>query len=217
MASIIKTTAADSGARPSTFNFDDMSAKADAYVKQVRDQAGKIVAEARKEAEKIRRQAEIDGLKAAQKQMQTMVEAETARRMQTVIPAVQAAVAELKNTKSAWQAHWEATGVRLACRIAARILRRELTHTPELPLKLIREALELSVAADGIRILLNPQDLQHLGNQVTALTAEFAPTGRVEIVPDDRIAAGGCKLETRHGSIDQQIATQLERIEEELS
>lgn len=216
MATIIKTTTRDENVRPTAFNFDDMSAKANVYVQQVREQAAKIVADARKEAEQIRRQAEIDGLKAAQKQMQAQVEAETARRMQTVIPAVQAAVAELKSSKSAWQAHWEATGVRLATRIAERILRAQLPAAPELPLKLVREALELSIAADGIRVLLNPTDHQHLGKQIETLTKELTPTGGVEIVADERITAGGCKIETRHGSIDQQIATQLQRIEEEL-
>src|SRR5262245_2273716 len=147
MASIIKTTTREETTRPTAFNFDDMSAKADVYVKQVREQASKIIADARKEAEQIRRQAEIDGLKTAQKQMQSQVEAETARRMKTVLPAVQAAVAELKNSKSAWQAHWEKTGVQLATRIAERILRVQLHEHPELPVTLVREALELSVAA----------------------------------------------------------------------
>lgn len=216
MATIIKTSTRDENVRPTAFNFDDMSAKANVYVQQVRDQAAQILADARKEAEQIRRQAELDGLKTAQKQMQTQVESETARRMQTVLPAVQAAVAELKNSKSAWQAHWEATGVRLATRIAERILRTQLPQQPQLPLKLVREALELTVAADGIRVLLNPADHAHLGKQVETLAKELAPTGGVEIIADERIGPGGCKIETRHGSIDQQIAAQLQRIEEEL-
>lgn len=216
MATIIKTTTREETARPTAFNFDDMSAKANVYVQQVREQAAKILADARKEAEQIRRQAEIDGLKTAQKQMQAQVEAETARRMQTVLPAVQAVAAELKNSKSAWQAHWEATGVRLATRIAERILRTQLPQHPDLPLTLVREALELSVSADGVRVLLNPADHQHLGRQVEMLAKELAATGGVEIIADARIGLGGCKIDTRHGSIDQQLAVQLQRIEEEL-
>src|SRR4029079_5108883 len=107
--------------------------------------------------------------KAAQKQMQTKVEAETARRMETVLPAVRAAVDEFRRLKEAWLTHWETTGVGLATRIAGRILRRELATSPELPLELVRESLELAVAADGVRLLLNPQDLEPLGRQVQLL------------------------------------------------
>ena len=217
MAVIIKNFDGGGGAQASSFNFDDLSHRADAYLAQVREQAGKLLAEARVQADQIRKQAEIDGLRAAQKQLQAKVEAETTRRMETVLPAVRAAVDEFRKLKQGWLTHWETTGVRLATRIAGRILRRELAHDPKLPLRFVRESLELAVAADGIRLLLNPQDVELLGREVQTLVKELAPTGRVEIVPDARIAPGGCRLETPHGSIDQQLEVQLKRIEEELT
>lgn len=216
MATIIKNTDREAGLLAPAFNFDDMSRRADVYVQQVRAQAAKIVAEANAQAANIRRQAEIDGLKTAQKQMRQQVEAETAKRMETVLPALREAVAEWRNAKQAWLAHWEATGVRLASRIAQRILRRELATDPTLPLALVRESLELAVGGDGVRVLLNPTDVERLGPQVALLIAELKPSGGVEVVADERIAAGGCRLETRFGAIDQQLATQLKRIEEEL-
>lgn len=217
MAVVIKNFDSGEGARTSTFNFDDLAQRAETYLAQVREQAGKILAEARLQAEKIRKQAEIDGLRAAQKQMQAKVEVETTRRMETVLPAVRAAVDEFRKSKHAWLTHWETTAVRLATRIAGRVLRKELEHIPELPLTFVRESLELAVAADGVRLLLNPQDLEYLGRDVHALVAELAPAGTVDVLADARIAPGGCRLETPHGSIDQQLETQLKRIEEELT
>jgi flagellar assembly protein FliH len=217
MAAIIKHLDSGEGARASHFNFDDLSHRADAYLVQVREQAGKLLAEARVQADQIRKQAEIDGLRAAQKQMQAKIEAETTRRMETVLPAVRAAIDEFRKSKQAWLAHWETTGVRLATRIAGRILRRELAHEPKLPLKFVRESLELAVAADGVRLLLNPHDVEHLGREVQTLVKELAPTGQVEIIADARITPGGCRLETPHGSIDQQLETQLQRLEQELT
>lgn len=216
MASIIKNIDRASGLSASAFNFDDMSSQADTYVREIRAQAAKILAEANAQADRIRKQAELDGLQAARKQMQTEVEAETGRRMTTVLPALQSAAAELRDSQQAWLAHWEATGVHLACRIAARILRRELKHDPTLPTTFVRESLEAAVSDDGVRVLLNPLDVERLGSQIERLVAELKSTGTVEIVADVRIAEGGCKLETRFGSIDQQIETQLRRIEEEL-
>lgn len=216
MASIIKSTERGSALSASAFNFDDMSSKADTYVQQIRAQAAKILAEANQQADRIRKQAELDGLQAARKQMQAEVEAETGRRMTTVLPALQAVVGELQDSQQAWIAHWEATGVRLACRIAERILHRELMQDPTLPATFVREALELAVADDGVRVLLNPLDVERIGPQIERLVAELKPTGKVEITADERIGVGGCKLETRFGSIDHQIAAQLRRIEEEL-
>jgi flagellar assembly protein FliH len=217
MASIIRSSDRGANVQPSAFNFDDMSGKAEAYLQQVRAEARNIIAEANKQAETIRKQAEIDGLKAAQKQHQQQVEAEAAKRMETVLPALRVAVAEVLSSKQAWLAHWEIVGVQLASRIAERILRRELATDASLPITLVRESLELAVGDDGVRVLLHPQDVERFGRQIQTLAAELKPTGKVELVGDARIEVGGCKLETKYGSIDQQLASQLRRIEEELT
>lgn len=217
MATIIKASDRNAAVQRSAFNFDDMASHADVYLAKVREQASKIVAEAQKQAEQIRKQAEIDGLRAARESQKQQVDAETGRRVATLLPALRAAVDAWEQSKQAWLAHWERTGVRLATRIAERVLRRELERRPELPVTLVRESLELAVGADGARLLLNPDDLAHLGSQVEQVTREFSRAGAVELTADPRISAGGCRLETRHGSIDQQIETQLRRIEEELT
>ena len=52
--------------------------------------------------------------------------------------------------------------------------------------------------------------VQKLGGEVSRLApAEFAP--------DERIARGGCRVETHYGAIDQQFENQLARIEQELT
>lgn len=217
MASIIKAADRNAAVQRTAFNFDDMASHADAYVAQVREQATRIVAEAHKQADQIRKAAEIEGLRAAKASQQAQVDAETGRRAATMLPALRATVDELEKSKQAWLAHWEQTGVTLASRIAERILRRELAEHPTLPVTLVRESLELAVGADGVRILMNPADLEHLRPQIEPLTREVSRLGRAELVADPRITAGGCRLETSHGSIDQQIEAQLKRIEEELT
>ena len=41
--------------------------------------------------------------------------------------------------------------------------------------------------------------------------------GDAEVVADATIERGGCRVETRFGTIDQQFESQLKRIEEELT
>jgi flagellar assembly protein FliH len=217
MASIIKAADRNRGISETAFNFEDMHVRADDYVRSVREQATKIVAEAQKQAEQIRKTAELEGLKAGRRAHEAEVAAETAKRMETLAPAIRAAVDELQTSKQAWLAHWERTAVGLASRIAARILRRELAADHELPVRLVRESLELAVGADGLTIVLHPGDLAKLGDSIDRVVREFARMGKIEVVGDERVAAGGCRIETRHGLIDQQLATQLERIENELT
>jgi flagellar assembly protein FliH len=63
---------------------------------------------------------------------------------------------------------------------------------------------------------LHPEDLGCLGSLLESLLAELGRTGGVCVVADATITRGGCRLDTRLGSIDQQLEAQLARIEEEL-
>jgi flagellar biosynthesis/type III secretory pathway protein FliH len=68
-----------------------------------------------------------------------------------------------------------------------------------------------------VRLHLNPQDHKNLGTQVRTLIDAMSGLGEAEVVADATIDRGGCRVETRFGSIDQQIESQLARIEEELT
>ena len=61
-----------------------------------------------------------------------------------------------------------------------------------------------------------PEDYKSLGRQVRALIDAMSALGDAEVTPDPAIGQGGCRVETRFGAIDQQIESQLKRIEEEL-
>ena len=106
--------------------------------------------------------------------------------------------------------------MRLAAAMAARIVRRELREQPEITLTLVREALELAAGSPDVRLHLNPQDCQTLGEEVRKLTKTMSALGQAEVTADESIGQGGCRVETRFGTIDQQIESQLNRIVEEL-
>ena len=88
---------------------------------------------------------------------------------------------------------------------------------PDAPLKLVREALELAAGSPTLRVFLNPADYETFKGQVELLAKECARSAQTEIIADPDVTPGGCRLETRHGVIDQQFEAQLARIEEELS
>jgi flagellar assembly protein FliH len=121
------------------------------------------------------------------------------------------------DARQAWLRHWERSAIGLSARIAERTIRRELARDPEIRLGLIQEALELAAGSPRLKIMLNPDDFRSLGGRAKALASRLAAAATTEIVPDESISAGGCRVETAHGAIDEQIETRLMRIVSELT
>jgi flagellar assembly protein FliH len=212
MSNIIRATDRNATSQTVAFNFADMSGEANRYLEKVRGEAAAIVAQARREAAAVRQQAEREGRQAAMQSVEQVVR----QQLATVLPALRQAIEDIGHAKQAWLRHWEASGVHVAAAIAQKVIRRELLRQPEIPVALIREALELASGSARLRLRLNPEDHKRIAGQVDLLVTELAKLAEAEVVPDPEITPGGCRVETRFGVIDQQFETQLKRIEEEL-
>lgn len=221
MPAIIKAADHPSAAQRVAFNFEDLAASAGAYLEQVRARAAQILARAQQDAVAIRQQAEREGRQAAQAAVEQMVQQRAqehlSRQLQTLLPALRQMVQDLRDARHAWLAHWERSAVRVASAIAARLIRREVSKTPQIALALVREALELAAGAPQVRVHLNPADHQALAGELHSLSGELVALGAPEWIADPQITPGGCRVETRFGAIDQQFEAQLARIEEELT
>jgi flagellar assembly protein FliH len=212
MSTIIRASDRNRTTHGVAFNFDDMAAQAEKYLAKIRAEAARIVLKAQEEAEAIRERAEARGRETAMAEADQIVR----KQLATVIPALTKAVRDIQDARHAWLSRWEAGAIHVAAAIARRLVRRQLAEEPEITLSLVREALELAAGNAQLRILLNPTDYQSLGNQVRALVEELSPHVDAQIKADAGITAGGCRVETRFGAIDQQFDAQIERIEEEL-
>jgi flagellar assembly protein FliH len=213
MSSIIRATDRSRGIHGVAFNFDDMAAQADQYLEKVRAEATRIVAKAHEQANAIRDNAEREGHRAGLQAVEKLV----AKQLTTVLPALRQAVQQIQHAKQAWLTHWEASAVHVSAAIAKRLIRRELAGQPEIPLTLVREALELAAGSSQLRIHVNPEDHKTIGTHVEMLINELATLTTAELVADPVITRGGCRVETNFGIIDQQFEAQLKRIEEELT
>lgn len=217
VSTVIKANESYQSPKSAAFNFDDMAQQAQAYLDKIRQQAQEILNEAQREGKSIRQNAEKEGRQEGQRAIEQMTEQQVARQMETVLPALRQAVKDLEQARHGWLTHWEQRAVHVAAAMAARVVRRELKQAPEISLALVREALELSAGTPQVQIRLHPADHQTLGRQVELLVQEFGRNSQVSVVGDPQITAGGCRLDMRHGVIDQQIEAQLARIEEELN
>ena len=214
MSTIIKSADRTRGGESAPFNFDDMRSQADRYLAQMREQAGQMLLEAKREADAIRARAEVEGRRAGEAQIDQKVAQQLQTALKTLTPALQTAIHEVQQARLA---DWEQNVVRLSCAIAERLVRRELSASPQITFTWIREALELAAGQGRVRLSLNPQDHATLAPQLPATIANWARLAPTEIVADPQVTRGGCRVETELSSIDQRLETQLARIEQELS
>jgi len=175
------------------------------------------VEQARREAAAVRQEAEIAGRQAAEQAIERILDEKVAKQMKTLTPALQAAVKQIDDSRQQWMAHWETAAVNLAVDIAGQLTRQELTRRPEIALQWTRQALELAAGAGEVCIRLHPADEQSIARQVEQLAHALVPLATVQVVADEAISLGGCRVITEFGVIDQQLETQLQRIKEELA
>jgi flagellar assembly protein FliH len=215
LSTVIKASASSGDAAP--YCFDDMGDLARTKLDAARGSVEKILAKAEQDAAAIRKTAEEQGRAAALEAAEQILDEKVTRQLATLAPALRDAVDRVQAAKADWLSHWEKTAIHVAAAIAGRVVRRELTRTPEITLALVREALELAAGSGDIQLCMHPDDFKTLGKQAQRLAAELARLGNAQVVADPRISKGGCRIETRFGSVDQQFEAQLARIEEELT
>ena len=115
---------------------------------------------------------------------------------------------EFARERARYFAGVEAEVVKLALAIAARVLHREVKLDPLLLTGVVRVALE-KVAEDSATVLRVPVDAVEMWREVF----DASPESSLQIVGDERLAAGECVLETNVGRVELGVSAQLEEIE----
>ncbi|HEX3727605.1 MAG TPA: FliH/SctL family protein [Pirellulales bacterium] len=217
MNTIIKDFQASDLGQSAPFHFAEIGPSAGASVESTRATADQIIAEAHAQAATIRQAAHDEGSAAALEAAARQCDEKLQSHLATLLPAISALSEEIAAAKTAWLAHWERAAIQVAAAIAGRVVRRELSRSPEITLSLVQEALELAAGTSDIQLRMNPLDVASLGPCVEKLVADLGRLGKTQVVADERITAGGCRVDTRFGSIDQQFEAQLARIQQELA
>lgn len=108
----------------------------------------------------------------------------------------------------------------LATRIAEKIIRREVTLSPESVLEIVEKVLYEERArldlTQPVTVRVHPrmkEFMEHHRARLAALMEHY----EVSFVGDDTIDEGGCVLESRHYVFDARISTQLDAIASALS
>ena len=97
--------------------------------------------------------------------------------------------------------------VTLAITVARQLVGKAVTMDPAAVLHVVREALQ-QLPQNKVRIHINPEDAaairEHLGEQLDQ--------GHHQLIADETVARGGCRLESGTGEVDATLETRWRRV-----
>lgn len=105
--------------------------------------------------------------------------------------------------------------LRLAVRLAEKIVGREIKKDDKTIIDIISTALQNARQQEKLTVRVNPKDLPTVEREAE----KFALGGRVQFidfVADPRVASSGCLIESEVGTIDARLETQLRVLERAL-
>lgn len=124
---------------------------------------------------------------------------------------------EMAGVRHSLLKHWEGNAMQIAAAIAYKTIMRDPAIRREVPLDLLREALELAMNCAALKIRMNPGDVDALQEPINAILKETGNLATAEVVADPKVGPGGCVVESSLGVVDQRLEARLERIVAELS
>jgi flagellar assembly protein FliH len=221
---IVKAHAARDLATRAAFNFVDLRHEADSVIAQARREADELLCLALSEVESLHEQTRLvardAGLREAQSQIEQLAHELSARqidaRLETALPALQAAAEALQAERDRWLIRWEQTAVRVGVAIAEKLLKTQIATRPELASGMIAEALRLAAGQPRVTVHLHPDDLAAWGDRAPRIVESLTACADSTLIADPLVARGGCRIQTQHGEIDARVETMLERLAEEL-
>jgi len=171
-----------------------------------RREAAQIIEEAEEFAAEIRREA--------------LTEAENLKS-QAFAEGTESALTELERnlieSREVREKVWRETEkdlLRLAVRLAERIVGREIEKDDKTIVEIISTALQNARQQEKLTVRVNPKDLPTIEKE-----SERFSSGRIQFidfVADPRVASSGCLIESEVGTIDARLETQLRVLERAL-
>lgn len=216
----------------STFSVTDIEKQAVALLLRARQQSDQILAAARERAKLITQDAFskgsdegkraglekglAEGRTQGLKQGTEQALAEHRAKLDELAATLQQVITEFETQRCAMEEKAPSEVIELSCAIAQRVTKRLSEIDPMVLEANVREALKLVVRNGDITVAVHPTQQELLQELLPELSAIFPVAQHARLVPDDKVAPGGCIVLTGEGEVDTSIDTQLERLVNEV-
>lgn len=215
-------------ANVTSFSLRDVERAARQMLIDARTQADQVLGQARVDAERIRSAARDDGIAQGRLEgrRQGIEEGRTLGR-QEALEQHRAELADLSRTlaetlrqvesaRLAMLAEAQRDVVRLALAIARRVTRRRGESDDDVLRANASDAVRLAIARTDLRIAVHPSQLELMRRTLAELQVELPRLRHADIVADETVVPGGCRVHTAGGLIDADLDAQVQRIADEL-
>jgi type III secretion protein L len=172
-----------------------------------RAEAVRILDEAKEFADEIRREALEETARLRDEAYREGMEKSLAEFEQNLLEA-------LEIRERVWR-ETEKDLLRLAVRLAEKIIGREIKAEKRTVTDIVAAALQNARQQEKLTVRVNPSDLSLIEEE----REKFLPSGRarfIDFIADPRVASGGCLIESEVGTIDARLETQLRVLERAL-
>jgi len=168
--------------------------------------ARQVLEEAAKEAKAL--------LDDAERSRGALVEAARQEGFRHGLAAWDNALEAARQTQQSLDSRYEPEMVRLAVKIAEKIIGEELRSRPEAIVSVARECLRGIRHGHNLTLRVNAADTDHVQRNLASLVEATASGCRIQVQADAAVDAGGCIIESVAGLIDARLETQLRCLEE---
>ena len=176
-------------------------------VVEARAEARRLVTEAESEAKRVREEAESEA--------RELRERAFAEGREEALTELTELILEARSRKDSALAEAERDLLRLAVKLAEKIIGREVERDSSALADIVANALRHARHNETFTVRVNPADMP----VVEAYRTRLDPAGRarfLDVVADPAVGHGGCVIETESGTIDAQLDTQLRVLERAL-
>ncbi len=213
-------------ARP--LHLKDLMAEVGTALAEARQEAARLVDEAKEEARVIRQAARDEGcrlgrdegVKAGREVGEARAFEEASERFaqqqKSLIDACRQTIAGINQDRAEWKASAHQDLIELAMAIARRVTHQVGQRDRDVVLANLQEAVRLAGTRSDVTIAVNPADVEAAKLFAGTLMDAREQWEHVDVLVEPEVAPGGCRVQWGSGVVDARLDTQLDRIETEL-
>jgi len=181
-------------------------------IEEARQQAEIIIAQAKREAQKIQNEAQQrieQSIRQRTEQEVRAVQAEERAKFEAAAEELLSRFQQAADETLGWLTKQLST---LAATITAKVVQRKVAEDDQIVLDVIRGAISQLPDAKKLYVVVNPADESIVAAQRELLIGQASQIEGMEIATDDEVGRGGCLLDSDRGEVDARLSSQLEVI-----
>ncbi len=135
-------------------------------------------------------------------------------KIELVVNSINKGLSELIKIRQEIYLETEQEIVKLAMKIARKIVCNEIRVNKDTVVNVVKEALKKVEGNEKVKVKLSSKDLQFIKSEKPAIIDKITNIENVAFEMDESIPDGGCIIETESGDIDGRIEKQFQAVEE---